>query len=169
MSYELPWSEKRPLVWSVPAIICGLISAWTVFTSDLSWSLVWVWPLSVAISVMTISMMLLLIDEDGDTPILDRVWITCTDRICAPFFGSISFACLWSVFSQGFAFWKIQTTTPTPLISQITSLDSKFLHEPMWGDLSWWASDAFIKYPAYAALGILALHLVWLGNRLIRS
>lgn len=156
-------NERRLLIW---AGIGGLIAAWCVFTSDLAWSLVWEWPLSVAITIMMINTMLLLVDQEGDTPILDRLRIVGTDPLCAPFFGSISFACLWTIFAQGFAFWKIQTTVYPPLISQITSLDSKFLHEPIWGDLTWWASDAFLNYPSYVALGIFALHLGRLGYRL---
>ncbi len=75
MSYDLSWSEKRLLVWNMPAVICGLIAAWCVFTSSLAWSLVWEWPLSVAITIMMISTILLLVDEEGDTPILDRLRI----------------------------------------------------------------------------------------------
>lgn len=166
MSYDLSWSEKRLLVWNIPAVICGLIAAWCVFTSSLAWSLVWEWPLSVAITIMMISTILLLVDEEGDTPILDRLRIASTAPICNPLFVSISFACLWTVVTQGFAFWKIQTTVYPPLVSQITSLDSKFLHEPIWGDLCWWASDAFLNYPAYVVLGFFALHLGRLGYRL---
>lgn len=165
MSYDLSWSEKRLLLWNIPAVISALIAAWCVFTSELEWSLVWEWPLLVAMCVMSISMMLFLVDLDGDTPILDRLRLVCTHRIYAPFFGSISFAWLWNVFAQGFAFWKIQTTLPPPVIRQITSLDSKFLHDPVWGDLSWWASDAFMKSPIiYAVFGIVALHVGY--NRL---
>lgn len=36
MSYDLSWSEKRLLVWIIPAVISGLIAAWCVFTSDLA-------------------------------------------------------------------------------------------------------------------------------------
>ncbi|GAN63330.1 hypothetical protein AA0313_2866 [Acetobacter indonesiensis NRIC 0313] len=157
-------NEKRLLTWAgVPAGFGGLIAAWCVFTSDLSWSLVCAWPLYVAITIMTISSMLLVVDLDGYTPFSERVRILSTDPIFTPFVGTIVFASLWNVISQGFAFWKIHTTVYPPLISQITSLDSKFLHEPIWGDLTWWASDAFLKYPTYVALGIAALHLGRMG------
>lgn len=160
-------TERRLLNWAaIPAGFGGLIAAWSVFTSNLTWSLVWEWPLSVAITIMMFNTMLLLVDEEGDTPILDRLRIAGTDPVCAPLFVSISFACLWTVVAQGFAYWKIQTTVCPPLVSQITSLDSKFLHGPIWGDLTWWASDAFIKYPAYLALGIFVLQLGRLGYRL---
>lgn len=84
MSYDLSWSEKRLLVWNIPAVICGLIAAWCVFTSSLAWSLVWEWPLLVAMAVMSISMMLFMVDLDGDTPILDRLRLVCTDRVIPP-------------------------------------------------------------------------------------
>lgn len=157
-------NERRLLTWAgVPAGFGGLIAAWCVFTSDLSWSLVYAWPLYVAITIMTISSMLLVVDLDGYTPFSERVRILSTDPIFTPFVATIVFSSLWNVISQGFAFWKIHTTVYPPIISQITSLDSKFLHERIWGDLPWWASHAFLKYPTYVALGISALHLGRMG------
>ncbi|AXC26974.1 hypothetical protein DS739_09495 [Acetobacter sp. JWB] len=100
MSYDLSWSETRLLVWNIPAFISGLIAAWCVFTSDLAWSLVWEWPLLIAMCVWSISMMLFLVDLDGDTPILDRLRLVCTHRIYAPSFGSISFAWLWNLIER---------------------------------------------------------------------
>lgn len=155
------WVDRRIMRWMIVPSICGQVAVFIAFMSGLSWSLLEEWSLTIAVAAMSISLMLLLVDVEGDTPISDRVRLACTDRLFGPIFVGLSFGFLWDVCAKGFAFWKICTTMYPPVISQITSLDSDALYMPIWGDKAWWASDAFISYPEYAAGVLVVLYAGW--------
>lgn len=126
--------QELPLKFSLFfGLLAGLASLTLLKDSGLTFSLSWHWPVSVAAVTAVIASLHLLL---GKT-LYSRMWIVPA----VSFMGSF----LWLVGAEAYALHQV-ASHPFLSLYHPTSFSDEFFAA------DWWASDAFLRYPAYGLI-----------------
>lgn len=134
--------QELPLKLSLfTGLLAGLASLTLLKDSGLTFSLSWHWPVGVAAVTAVIASLHLLLGKS----LYSRMWVV----------PAISFmgALLWFVGAEGYALHQV-ASQPFLSLYHPTSFSDRFFA----GD--WWASDAFLRYPAYGLIAVTVGYFV---------
>lgn len=130
-------NQELPLKFSLfVGLLAGLASLTLLKDSGLTFSLSWHWPVSVAAITAGIASLHLFL---GKT-LYSRMWVVPA----VSFMGSL----LWLVGAEAYALHQV-ASHPSLSLYHPTSFSDEFFAA------DWWASDAFLRYPAYGLKGVL--------------
>lgn len=129
-------NQELPLKFSlVVGLLAGLASLMLLKDSGLTFSLSWHWPVSVATTTAVITSFHLLFGKTLYSP----MWIVPA----VSYMGSL----LWLVGAEAYALHQV-ASLPFLSVYHPTSFSDEFFAP------DWWASDAFLRYPAYGLIAV---------------
>lgn len=140
-------NQELPLKFSLfLGLLAGLASLTLLKDSGLTFSLSWHWPVSVAAVTAVITSLHLFF---GKT-LYSRMWIVPAVSLMGSF--------LWFVGAEAYALHRV-ASLPFLSLYHPTSFSDKFFAA------DWWASNAFLYYPAYGLIAVTIGYFVALIYR----